>query len=430
MIFHNIILFKSIFIMKLKQFILLFVGVIFISCSNDDVTNDLQDQIDQLETTIEGLQSTITTLRSDLQTATTATGALSGDLATAQQALSDAQAALDIARGLVDTAGTDIDDLEASLAFVRNALAGIDYSATVSLDAVGTVSSQSAAQARQTIYGKWDIGGASAKHFTTKRGACSFDFIEFMEDSYILSINLPEDGETGRLFGTYILNEDADGDVTSVDLMFDLGATDMRVARLTNIVVSESADVLNASFDVELTLPEALEVCEASLPGSVTAPKEEPVEEAESATAVSNHAKLIGQWSVVSLDASDGETLETVLADFCIDYNDETGEEEPIANCTAPAGAIINFSNFGTYSLTMLSADGSPLGVQIEDWTWDNDQTVLVLEMDGESDRYDLVEISETRLVFRGTYTDMQYNETTGEETEVTITETITCIRL
>jgi len=77
----------------------------------------------------------------------------------------------------------------------------------------------------------------------------------------------------------------------------------------------------------------------------------------------------------------------------------------------------------------MLSADGTPLAVQIEDWTWDEDQTVLVLEMDGEADRYDLVEISETRLVFRGTYYDYDYNEATGEETRITITETITCVR-
>ena len=124
--------------MKLKIFSLLFVGLFFISCSNDDVTNDLQDQIDQLESTIEGLQSTITTLRSDLQAATATTSTLSGNLTTAQQALADAQAALDVARGLVDTAGTDIDELEASLAFVRNALAGIDYSSTVSLGATGS----------------------------------------------------------------------------------------------------------------------------------------------------------------------------------------------------------------------------------------------------------------------------------------------------
>ena len=415
--------------MKLKLFSLLFVGLFFISCSNDDVTNDLQDQIDQLESTIEGLQSTITTLRSDLQAATATTNTLSSNLTTAQQALADAQAALDVARGLVDTAGTDIDELEASLAFVRNALAGIDYSSTVSLGATGSVASQSAVQAKQTIYGKWNVGGAAAKQFNTKRGTCSFDFIEFMDDTYILSINLPEEGETGRLFGNFVLNEDADGNVTSVDLMFDAGTTEIRVARLTNIVVTETAGDLSASFDVELTLPEALEVCEASLPGSVTAPKEEPVDEAETATALSNHAKLIGQWSVVGLDSSDGGTLETALANFCLEYNEQTQQEEPIDGCTPPASGIVNFSNFGTYSLTMLSADGTPLSVQIEDWTWDNDQTVLVLEMDGEADRYDLVEISETRLVFRGTYYDYDYNEATGEETRITITETITCVR-
>ena len=415
--------------MKLKIFSLIFVGLFFISCSNDDVTNDLQDQIDQLESTIEGLQSTITTLRSDLQAATATTSTLSGNLTTAQQALADAQAALDVARGLVDTAGTDIDELEASLAFVRNALAGIDYSSTVSLGATGSVASQSAVQAKQTIYGKWNVGGAAAKQFNTKRGTCSFDFIEFMDDTYILSINLPEEGETGRLFGNFVLNEDADGNVTSVDLMFDAGTTEIRVARLTNIVVTETAGDLSASFDVELTLPEALEVCEASLPGSVTAPKEEPVDEAETATALSNHAKLIGQWSVVGLDSSDGGTLETALANFCLEYNEQTQQEEPIDGCTPPASGIVNFSNFGTYSLTMLSADGTPLSVQIEDWTWDNDQTVLVLEMDGEADRYDLVEISETRLVFRGTYYDYDYNEATGEETRITITETITCVR-
>ena len=415
--------------MKLKNLILLFVGVFFISCSNDDVTNDLQDQIDQLETTIEGLQSTITTLRTDLNTATATTGTLSGNLATAQQALADAQAALNVARGLVDTAGTDIDELEASLAFVRTALAGIDYSATVSLDAVGTVATQSAVQAKQTIYGKWNIGAASSKYFNTKRGACSFDFIEFTDDNYLLSINLPEDGETGRLFGTYVLNEDSAGNVTSVDLMYDIGATDMRVARLTNIVVSESADVLNASFDVELTLPDALEVCEASLPGSVTAPKEDPVDEAESATAVSNHAKIIGQWAVASLVASDGETLETIFNDFCLDHDEATGQDVQRPNCTPPSSAVINFSNFGTYSLTLLASNGNPLATQVEEWSWDDDQTVLVLEFDDESTRNEIVELTETRLVFRAEYTDFDIDEATGTETAIRITETFTCVR-
>ena len=410
-----------------KKISLLLLGVIVISCSNDDVTNDLQDQINELEATIETLQGTITTLQSSLQAANNTTNSLSGDLDEAETALAAAQAALNTARGLVDEATTDIEALQAALAFVNNALAGIDYSAAVSLGATGSVASQTPAQARQTIYGRWNIGAASAKNFQTKRGACSFDFIEFMDDSYILSINLPEDGETGRLFGEYVLNEDSDGEVESVDLMFDLGASSIRVARLTNIVVTESADVLNASFDVELTLPEALEVCQASLPGSVTAPKEEPVEEAESATAISNHAKLIGEWSVVGLDTSDGGTLETIFANFCTDY-DEAGQPVQIEGCVTPSSGIVNFSNFGTYSLTLLASNGNPISVEIEDWTWDNDQTVLVLEYDGSSDRYDLVEISETRLQFRGTYFDMYVDEA-GETQEVQITETITCVR-
>lgn len=415
--------------MKLfRKFLFLLLGVVVISCSNDEITDDLQGQIDELEATIETLQGTITSLQSSLQSATSTQNTLSSDLDSAEAALAAAQAALNTARGLVDEATTDIEALEAALAFVNNALAGIDYSATVSLDATGTVASQTPAQAMQTIYGKWNIGGAAAKSIQTKRGACTFDFIEFMDDSYILSINLPEDGETGRLFGEYVLNEDSDGEVESVDLMFDLGATSMRVARLTNIVVSESADVLNASFDVELTLPEALEVCEASLPGSVTAPKEEPVQEAESATAVSNHAKLIGEWRVVGLDTSDGGTLEAIFQEFCTDY-DEDGNEVTIEGCVTPASGIVNFSNFGTYSLTMLAENGNPISVEIEDWTWDNDQTVLVLEYDGEADRYDLVEISETRLVFRGTYFD-QYENEAGELVETQITETITCVRL
>lgn len=412
-----------------KKISLLLLGIIVISCSNEDVTNDLQDQIEDLEATIETLQGTITTLQSSLQAATNTTNSLSGDLTEAETALAAAQAALNEARALVDDATADISDLQAALAFVNTALEGINYNSTVNLAATGSVADQSVAQAKQTINGKWNIGASSSKFSQAIKGACSFDFIEFMDDSYLLSINLPEDGETGRIFGEYVLNEDSEGDVESVDLMYDIGASTMRVARLTNIVVTANGDDLSVSFDVELTLPEALEVCQASLPGSVTAPKEEPVPEATSdeTTAVSNHAKLIGEWRVVALDTSDGETLETIFAEFCTDY-DENGNEVTIEGCVTPASGIVNFSNFGTYSLTLLADNGNPIGVEIEDWTWDNDQTVLVLEFDGESDRYDIVELSETRLVFRGTYFD-EYVDEAGERQEVQITETMTCIR-
>ena len=53
--------------------------------------------------------------------------------------------------------------------------------------------------------------------------------------------------------------------------------------------------------------------------------------------------------------------------------------EVQIDGCTPPTGGVINFSNFGTYSTTLLNSDGSVFAVDIEDWSWDNDQTVLVL---------------------------------------------------
>lgn len=421
-----------------KKISLLLLGVLVISCSNDDVTNDLQDQIDDLEATIETLQGTITTLRNDLQAATSTTDSLSGDLDEAETALAAAQTALDAARALVDDATADIDDLQAALAFVNTALEGINYNATVNLAATGSVADQSVEQAKQTINGKWNIGASSSKFGQANKAACSFDFIEFMDDSYLLSINLPEDGETGRIFGEYILNEDSDGEVESVDLMYDIGASTMRVARLTNIVVTANGDDLSVSFDVELTLPEALEVCQASLPGSVTAPKEEPVPEATSdeTTAVSNHAKLIGEWRIIALESSDGGTLESALENFClepVEVTDENGnvvdyQEVRIDGCTPPTGGVINFSNFGTYSLTLLNGDGSVYAVDIQDWSWDNDQTVLVLEFDGESDRMDLIELNETRLKFRGTYYDEYVNED-GERVEEMITETFTAAR-
>jgi len=52
------------------------------------------------------------------------------------------------------------------------------------------------------------------------------------------------------------LNEDAAGNVSSVELKFNLGASDITIATLTNIVVVESNDDLSATFDVVLSIPE------------------------------------------------------------------------------------------------------------------------------------------------------------------------------
>ena len=99
---------------------------------------------------------------------------------------------------------------------------------------------------------------------------------------------------------------------TVVDLDFDAGTSIVQIARITNIVVTESGGTINATFDIELTLPEALEVCQASLPGSVTCEKEEPMDEATTSSAISNHPKLIGKWELTDFSSSDGETIDSI----------------------------------------------------------------------------------------------------------------------
>ena len=75
-----------------------------------------------------------------------------------------------------------------------------------------------------------------------------------------------------------------------------------------------------------------------------------------------------------------------------------------------------------------MNSDGSVFAVNIQDWSWDNDQTVLVLEFDGESDRMDLIQLDETTLKFRATYFEEYVNEA-GERVEEIVTETFTAAR-
>jgi len=406
--------------MNFKNIFYLLVSVLVISCTNDEVTSDLQSQIDRLESTIETLQGTIQTLQTNVGAATTANSALSDQL-------SDAQAAIQAAQNLISSNGnnvtsnqtaissatSDINGLDSQisalltrLAFLQEALEGVSYNQAVNLEATGTLSEQTPSQARQTIYGRWDIGGSgAAKSASADRNGCSFEFIEFLDDSYLLVIALPED-EVGVLFGDYVLNENADGDVTSVDLMFDAGDITARVARLTNVVVTETAGELSASFDVELTLPEDIQTCQTSLPGSVTAPKEEPVDEALTANAVSNHALLIGEWSLKDYQSSDGENLQTILTANCIDYDESTGEESIDPNCEAAGSAIVNFSDFGTYSISILAQNGQPLDVEIGGWYWEDDQNTFVVfdEEDEDDSAFDVVSLNENEFIISGSH--------------------------
>ena len=122
--------------MKTKSIITFLAIFLLAACEPDDsITKDLQAQITKLEGTITTLQGTINTLSSSNST-------LSTELETAQDAVDSATAAL-------QTSGTDIGELQTKLEFLEQGLSGIDYSATVTLDATGTIADMSAAQAKQ-----------------------------------------------------------------------------------------------------------------------------------------------------------------------------------------------------------------------------------------------------------------------------------------
>lgn len=422
--------------MKLKNALFILASLLVMSCANDDdVTTDLQSQIDRLEATIETLQSTISTLETNVGTANATNSNLSEQLTAAQTAIQDAQNLVNAAgtnvannQTAISSATSDINGLDSQistlltrLAFLQEALEGVSYNQAVNLEATGTVSEQTPDQARQTIYGRWDIGGSNgAKSSSADRNGCSFEFIEFLDDSYLLVIALPED-EVGVLFGEYILNENTDGEVTSVDLMFDAGDLVARVARLTNVVVTETAGELSATFDVELTLPEDIQTCENSLPGSVTAPKEEPVEEALTANAVSNHALLIGEWIISDYQATDGENLQTLLGEICEESNESNSEiarqDNNSTDCQPASSAIVNFSDFGTYSLSLIAQNGMPLGVEVGGWHWDNGQTTFVAvspEDDYEENPFEVVSLDESQFIMRGTHTNYDIALGTG----------------
>jgi hypothetical protein len=322
--------------------------------------------------------------------------------------------------------------LSQRLELVSEELNSVDYTTVNKIDATGTVSNQTVAEAKQTIFGRWNItpfssnkglGGdglsdKDAISFNANKKTCLFNFIEFTDENYLMVITIG-DGSVDNVFGEYVFEEDSEGKVTSVDLMFDLGDSNIRVARLTNIVVTETAGNINATFDVDMTLPPDLVSCN-TLSGSYTAPKEDPVPETETASALSNHGKLIGEWTMISLSSigSDGtqETIDNALSNFCLVEEEDptTGEfsEYIDPNCEKPSQIIVNFSTFGTYSVAFILSNGTPADVIIDSWQWLNDdQTILDLNF---GDALNIETLNETSLVMTTSYEEdgVSFNET------------------
>lgn len=238
------------------------------------------------------------------------------------------------------------------------------------LDATGTVSQQTAVEAKKTIYGKWDIGNSAKSVSARNSNGCAFDYIEFTDDAYIMALVI--DNETVTAFGDYVLNEDTSGNVSSVDLFFNLGTSEIKIATLTDIVVVEEGNNLSATFNIELSIPEEsdFDVCN-SIQGDYSADKDEPMTESTSASPDSNHAKIVKTWNLVSVVMDGQDITSDIFMDICENDYDESYVE----GCTPATSISISFSAFGSYSIVFLGSNQGT-SVETESWSWNSsDQT-------------------------------------------------------
>ena len=197
--------------------------------------------------------------------------------------------------------------------------------------------------------------------------------------------------------------------MASVDLYESINGTSYKIATLTDIVVTESGNELNASFEVVFNIPDDYEdwPCGASLSGDYTASKEEPVSGAENATEDSNFAKLVNTWSAVAYTNSQGATLADIYNYYCID--EETGEE--YEDCDTPASIEVSFSAYGSYIFTTADRNGETIEVYVDSWEFNNaDQTEILV--DGE-EVLTIDELTNTRFVV--TLTEVYEGETFTE---------------
>ncbi len=228
--------------------------------------------------------------------------------------------------------------------------------------------------------------------------------------------------------------EGADGNVTAVELI-DGGDI---IATLTNIVVTETANELNATFDVVFNIPADYEwPCGDSLSGNYTADKDEPVSGADDAQADSTLAKLARTWVLTGYSDSDGGTLEEVYNEPCLIEADDIAsdqiehaqasgqfdgldereidsiiegiEQEALAYVTAsgcePAARIeVSFSVYGSYIFTFLDDDGGVLYVFVDSWDF-TDSTETAIQVN-EYLVLNIVQLTDTALSLTSTEED------------------------
>jgi len=244
------------------------------------------------------------------------------------------------------------------------------------LDATGTVSEQTPEEAKKTIYGKWNFSNTARGTSNT----CIFSFIEFTDDYYIMGFSVNQEIEA--VFGTYELNTDANGFVTSVDLNLEM--SDTTIATLTNIVVTETNEILYATFTIELNIPEDSEymICN-NLEGDYYTNKGDPMDESDPSDTDSNHAKLISTWTFVLMTEDGVDVSNQCYENPCYDYEDNYGEEIYIEGCTPSTEIKLTFSAYGTYTFVFYGSSNGTKAIT-EPWSWSDETQTSFYVGDGD----------------------------------------------
>ena len=311
------------------------------------------------------------------------------------------------------------------------------------LAATGKVSEQTPAEARSTINGKWNFPERSGKSsYSSKLNTCEFDFIEFTDTTYFLAIDLG--GEFKAVTGPYEFNEDSEGNVSSVDLYYDTGEVDVVIATLTDINVIEINDEIEASFTVNLTIPDTADFDSCNeLSGTYSdVGKEEPMQqsyavantstssESTSDTASDSasdtyvsyidpitHVTLINNtWSLQTIfEEGEAFSVAEVLADEC--YTEECPDDGvgdcidvAIEGCSPPTFINVQFSAYGSYNIVFFGGT-LPTDVDAGSWVWIDEpgSPRFYITRDGELEEMTILEVSDSKLTLDGPETGILY---------------------
>lgn len=277
------------------------------------------------------------------------------------------------------------------------------------LDATGTVADQTAEEAKETINGRWSIGSSSSKGTSSKGQSCSLNYIEFTDSKYGISIGL-SNGEDVLAFGNYSMIE-TNNTVSAVELYVSVLGNNHLIATLTNIVVTENANELNAVFDVVFNIPADYDwACGTSLSGNYTADKEEPLSDAVDADPNSNFAKIVNTWLISEVyDIEDGQRIDIIedVNEICYEVGDDY---------TCVQGSVeLTFTAYGTYLMVYYFPNGDIEDYQDGEWEFSNSEktTLLVTEQDYEYTSQFYVEISNIdESVFEGSISEIEEGQT------------------